>query len=215
VWTNVNKGNVRKSRTAISEGRLLVISRRERLPGIDGEKDQVYAWQYRLFEGLEELVNDDCFAYVSRKVLGYDYYHEIPEKRIGLYSAIHLKMNHMNPIPRKVITLRDACRIPYDKKRPQKFIDRFHKALKRLVEDRVIHDWNYLLDGKFDGKKKLISGKLTKNLEDLKLPRRDCFEHYMEKTLWLEPNPDIPRTKRKGDESNTVSSSPPPTAFPA
>jgi hypothetical protein len=144
---------------------------------------------------------------VSSKILGYDYKNHIPEKRIGLYSAIHFKMNHMRPISRKVGTFTEACRLPFNDKRPQEFINRLHKALNTLVQDGVFSNWNYLLSGKIeDGK--LIDARLTKHLEDLDLRPRGFWEAYLQKILWLEPNLDIPKTKRKADEPTSVTPSP-------
>ena len=190
MWS-IGKGGKKRKKTFSREGRVMVISERIRQTSKGEGQGRVYAWKYKLYEGLEDLVMDNRFAFMSRKVFTYHPDQQRPEKRIGRFVAIHFKINNMNPITREVSTIFDYCRISHDKTSPQKSKTRFEKALNTLVADGVMADWNYFVKG-----------------EKVKAPElkpRNWWEQYQGLSLLLEPSPEIPKVKRPDKPFKSVS----------
>jgi hypothetical protein len=173
--STINGRNPKKP--SIHEGRLLIVSERVRYEG----SERVYAWKYKLLDGLRDLANDKRFCLISRKVLEYDPIRRSPEKRIGVYAAIHFRLNANKAINRTVKTIFEYCHLPYDEKNPQMSRDRFEIALNRLAEDGIISQWNYF-----------IEDNITR---DPKLPSRKWWDEYQSLTIRIEPPADLPEIK--------------------
>ena len=157
------------------QGRALLVKERIIQSRLDETEGRVHAWYFQLYDGLGEIVVDEQFAYIARKVLTYDYVRRVPEKRIGRYLAFHIQLNRGKPaIYRLIGTLLDDCGIPCDASNPQRTRDRFEQALNRLTADGVLQDWNYRTGG----------DKLTK---ELRLPARGWVGGWRQASLELRP----------------------------
>lgn len=161
----------------IHQGRLLTVTERLKHKG----SNRVYGWSFKLLVGLRELANDKRFCLISRKLIEYDHIRRSPEKRIGIYTAIHFRLNANNAINRKIKTIFKYCQLKYDEKNPQMSRDRFEDALNRLVEDQIISKWNYFIEDNF-----------TKNPE---LPAQKWWEEFQSLVIRLEPPSDFPKIK--------------------
>lgn len=182
-WITVSRAEVyvqgvkgkRRPQLLSRQGRALVVKERIIQSRLDETEGRVHAWYFQLYDGLGEIVVDEQFAYIARKVLTYDFKRRIPEKRIGRYLAFHIQLNRGKPaIYRHVGTLLDDCGIECDASNPQRTRDRFEQALDRLTADRVLQDWNYRTNG----------DKLTKKL---RLPARGWVEGWRQSSLELRP----------------------------
>jgi hypothetical protein len=185
-WIKIKKVSTINGKTlrnpAILEGRLLTVSQKLR----HENSERVYGWKYRLLDGLKDLANDKKFLLVSRKVIEYDPKLRSPEKRIGLYAAIHFRLNSNKSINRRIKTIYEYCHLPHEEANPARSIKRIHEALIRLSDDNVIGDWWYIFDEKFTKALPLMSWK-----------------DYQTLMLRLEPPSDLPSIKTRRQKSLT------------
>jgi hypothetical protein len=109
------------------------------------------AWRYQLGSWIDPFLKgyDRQIAWLLQQVLSYDPYHETWEKRLARYFTFHMRITTMGggiSIVRQVGSLINELSLPVDYRNPEKTKKRFEKALKRLVDDGQIDEWNYMED---------------------------------------------------------------------
>ncbi len=106
----------------------------------------VEAWRVRLpwiapfLEGTAKL----NLAIYVQKVLSYDPYHQVWEKKLGYYITFHLRISSaacQRTLRVKIGNLLKACSLPINAERPHETVQRFEQALHRLKCDGLISDY--------------------------------------------------------------------------
>jgi hypothetical protein len=169
IYTEDRKGR-RQPHLLNREGRALVVNERISQTRLDGTEPLIRGWRFQLYPQLGAVIADDRFATLSKRILAYDTAQRIPEKRIGRYLAFHFRIASAKgdtPIKRRVQLLVDDCRLTLDNARPQRALDRFEQALKRLQADGIIDGWDYVENGRRTKKPKLPPRRWLKDWLEL------------------------------------------------
>ena len=117
----------------------------------DSKAPVAIAWRYQFGSWIDPFLKgpNRQIAWLLQQVLGYDPYHETWEKRLARYFTFHMRMNAAGggtSIIREVGDLINELSLPVDYRNPEKTKQRLERAMKRLVDDGQIDEWDYLED---------------------------------------------------------------------
>jgi hypothetical protein len=140
IWASEPKGKKRY----VLEGRLINILDRWSQESLDGEEKLPVAWLVQPGDGLQEYLRHfPSFAYLCKKVLSYDPYREVWEKRLARYFFFHLRFHGGGELRRSVKELLEANALPIDRRNPERTRARLEKCLNQLRQDGFIDNWLY------------------------------------------------------------------------
>lgn len=111
------------------------------------EKPGPPRWAFSLGPAAKAFGVQSPFSYFPRRALKYSPIHERTEKALACYFFAHHANSQGKPVRRKIADIIAWCAIPMDRRYPQKVVDRFDKAMCRLVLDGVLGWFAYPRDG--------------------------------------------------------------------
>lgn len=104
------------------------------------------AWYFKPGTCLETLLSGPNYraSWLLQQALHYDPYHEQWEKRLARYFTFQMRMNAEfggTAIKRPIGKLIDELALPLNVDDPGKTKKRFEKAMRRLLQDKIISSW--------------------------------------------------------------------------
>ena len=154
LWLNLidvevveTNGKTRKPQKLRLESKVIAISDRISQSGLGGDYIPI-AWHYQPGEWAKPFLSPGFreTALLAQKSLQYDPYHQIWEKRLARYFALHWRIRapHGNyEQPYRVGNLLETISIKPNERFPLRTRERLEKALDRLQDDGVIARWEY------------------------------------------------------------------------
>jgi len=141
------KGKSRKPQKLRLESKAISISDRISQGGLGGGYVAI-AWHYQPGEWAKPFLSPGFreTALLAQKSLQYDPYHQIWEKRLARYFALHWRIRapHGNyEQPYRIVNLLETISIKPNERFPLRTRERLEKALDQLQADGVIARWEY------------------------------------------------------------------------
>jgi len=144
VWETV-EGKKSKARNYIThKSKVLSIEDWWEQTSVMGASGLPIRWSFRMGGWLVPFLQGSRqTAQFLQKILEYDPYREVWEKRLGRYLTIQFRIGakETGALRRGIGTLLAECWLPVDAANPQRTKDRLSKALDRLTADGVIGGW--------------------------------------------------------------------------
>jgi hypothetical protein len=143
-----------KSKPIVGESAYVLIKEWWYQPTLDDSPGRLIYWQYQMGTWLAPFLDETeagrYFGVLMKRTLEYNLKDELVEKRLSSIFAIQLliaaKSGGAASCKFYVGRLIDECAMPIDRRNPQRTKDRFEKALRQLVTDGIIGDWDYTND---------------------------------------------------------------------
>ncbi len=105
------------------------------------------AWRYQLGSWLDPFLHgaNRQVAWLLQRVLEYDPYHQMWEKRLGRYFTFHMHIDSRQSMIMtcEILELIEELSLPINTRDPEKTRQRMEKALNYLKNDGVISSWQY------------------------------------------------------------------------
>jgi hypothetical protein len=179
LWVRIEeirepKRKGKKPRKFVHSGRVFMIGETWTQEGLDLAYEdgaqlqrEIKALRCTPGEWLKEYLDAPrMVAFLADKILRYDPYREMWEKRLARYFMFHLRINAKHNsavITRRIGLLFHDMSLPVDDRHPERTRARFEKAMNRLVEDKQIDAWQYH--------------------EEINLPARKWFDQWQELSI--------------------------------
>jgi hypothetical protein len=165
------------------------------------KSERAYAWRFKMYDGLEDLVRNERFRHVYRRALTYNPVRHSPEKRLSYLIDTGFRLNGNRSFHQNLGLIMDKLNLPFDDVNPGRWITRFVKALNKLQADGGLatspKGWA------FEGR----SGLKTQDIEALfrakDLPPRNFKDALRDMDLWLFPPLTLPEIKRRRKKLNS------------